>query len=178
MRAQNHFNGRTIHIDVSRRFYQKGDSGIAFRIIPSQIHGGGALSNKLKKELARDLQVDKNYELLHAICIYYLICNELDNFDNLVICNDELYSKVKNYLDFLFNGNSKYSSKLIISLSRLREISGDNKIRSYADNVANIYRKKGLKPLTRKQRGVKLNLIDLGYQRIRQKWEEVIKNMK
>jgi len=48
MKEKNHFNGRTMHIDVSRRFYQKGDSGMAFKIIPSKYHKGLALSNKLK----------------------------------------------------------------------------------------------------------------------------------
>ena len=31
----NHFDGRTMHIDTSRRFYQDGDSAIAFKIIPT-----------------------------------------------------------------------------------------------------------------------------------------------
>jgi len=54
MKEKNHFNGRTMHIDVSRRFYQKGDSGMAFKIIPSKYHKGLALSNKLKNELRKD----------------------------------------------------------------------------------------------------------------------------
>lgn len=50
---KNYFDGRTMHIDISRRFYQKGNSGVAFKIIPSNYHKGMALSNKLKNELKK-----------------------------------------------------------------------------------------------------------------------------
>jgi len=173
---KNHFDGRTMHIDVSRRFYQKGDSGMAFKIIPSNSHKGLALSNKLKNELKKDFNID--YVKLHSICIYYLICDELDSFDNLVICNDEDYTYVKKYLDFLFSKNKKYSSKFITSLSKLREISGDPKIKSYADNIANTYRRKTLKPLRRRQKGISLNIVKINYQKVKKKLEEINKKIK
>ena len=172
---KNYFNGQTMHIDISKRFNQKGDSGIAFKIIPSKKHKGIVISNKLKKELIRGFKLDEDYAKLYAICIYYLIHDELDSFDNLVICNDEPYFKVKEYLDILFNNNKIYSSKFITSLSKLREISGDHKIRSYADNIANIYRKKALKPNRRQQKGVKLNLVEINYKKIKEKLEELNK---
>lgn len=178
MKEKNHFDGRTMHIDVSRRFYQKGNSGVAFKIIPLNKHKGMALSNKLKKEIKRDLHIDYLYARLYAICIHYLIENELDSFDNLVICNDENYIYVKRYLDLLFEGNDKYFSKFITSLSKLREISGNSKIRSYADNIANIYRRKALKPLIRKQRGIPLNIVEINYQKIKEKLEEIKKRIK
>lgn len=173
MVKKNHFDGRTMHIDVSRRFYQRGDSSVACKIIPGNSHKGLVISNKLKEELKKNFHIDKNYAKVHAICIYYLIREELDSFDNLVICNDEEYLKVKACLDFLFRGNKRYSSKLITSLGKLREISGDSKIRSYADNTANIYRRKALKPIRRKQRGVSLNLVKVNYRGIKDKWEEL-----
>jgi len=175
MAEKNHFDGRTMHIDVSRRFYQKGNSGVAFKIIPSQEHRGVIISNKLKKELERDIYINEDYARIYAICIYYLIRDKLDSFDNLVICNDEEYTYVKKYLDLLFEKNKKYSSKFITSLSKLREISGDYKLRSYADNIANIYRKKALKPLRRKQKGVVLNIVEINYLKIREKWEDINK---
>ncbi len=204
MKEKNHFDRRTMHIDVGRRFYQKGDSGVAFKIIPLNKHKGMALSNKLKKEIKRDFHIDYFYARLYTICIYYLIEDELDSFDNLVICNDENYiyvkrtlqncskfskrslkrqnlavleianfanriiqTSLKKYLDLLFEGNDKYFSKFITSLSKLREISGDSKIRSYADNIANVYRRKALKSLRRKQRGIPLNIVEVNYQKIK-----------
>jgi len=172
-----HFDGRTMHIDVSRRFYQKGDTGVAFRIIPSQEHKGMALSNKLKNELKRDLHIDKDYARLYAICIHYLIRDELNSFDNLVICNDEEYIHVKDYLDLLFKNDKNYFSKFITSLDKLREITGNPKIRSYADNIANIYRRRALKPLRKKQKGVELNLVEINYQKIQERWKELNKKV-
>ena len=167
----NYIDGRTMHIYVSRRFYQKGNSGIAFKIIPSQAHKGMVSSNKLKKELKRDFNLDKKYAQLYAICIYYLIREDLDSFDNLVICNDESYFDVKRYLDILFLDNEKYLSKFITSLSKLREITGDAKIRSYADGIANVYRRKALKPIRRRQKGVLLDIVQINYKMIKEKLE-------
>jgi len=178
MAPQNHFNGRTMHIDTSRRLYQQGDTGIAFKIIPSNKHHGLVLSNKLKKDLVKALEVNQDYARIYAICIYYLIKEKLDSFDNLVICNDEIYVYVKNYLDLLFEENEKYLSKFITSLSKLREITGDSNIRSYADNIANIYRKKGLKSKARKQKGIKLNLQEINYKMIVGKWNEIDEKIK
>lgn len=173
MKEKNHFEGKTMHIDISRRFYQEGDSGMAFKIIPSGEHRGIVLSNKLKRELEENLHVEKDYAMLCAICIYFLIRDKLNYFDNLVICNDENYFDVKKYLDLFFGKNEEYSSKFITSLSKLRKITGDFKIRSYADNIANIYRRKGLKPLRRKQKGVELNIVNLDYKTIKQNLEKI-----
>lgn len=178
MKEKSHFDGRTMHIDVSKRFYQKGDSGVAFKIISTNEHKGIILSNKLKKGLKKNLKIEKDYARLYAICIYYLIRDDLDSLDNLVICNDELYEDTKNYLDLLFQGNSKYSYKFITSLSELRRIAGDNKVRSYADNIANIYRKKASKSLRRKQKGIQLNIVNINFQKIKEKWEEISKKIK
>jgi len=175
---KNHFNDRTMHIDVSRRFYQKGDTGMAYKIIPSKEHRGLALSNKLKEELKRDFNIDEDYARLSAICIYYLIRDNLDSFDTLVICNDENYLYVKEYLDLFFEENEKYLSKDIISLGKLREVSGDSKVRSYADHMANIYRRKALKPLRRRQKGIGLNIVDLNYQKIKEKLGELNRKIK
>jgi len=174
----NHFSGNTMHIDVSKRFYQKGVTGVAFKIIPSQEHRGIVISNKLKKELKRDIDANEDYARIYAICIYYLIKDKLNLFDNLVICNDETYVYVKNYLDLLFQEDDIYFSKFITSLSKLREISGNPKIRSYADNIANVYRRKGLRSDKRKQKGIKLNLVEINYKKIIEKWKEIDKKIK
>ena len=171
MEPKNNLNGRTMHVDISRRLYQKGDSAVAFKIIPSKKHKGIVISNKLKKELKRDLKINENYPKLCAIYIYYLINKDLDLFDNLVICDDEIYSEVKKYLDLLFEKNKICSKKFITSLHKFREILGDQKIRSYADNMANIYRRKASKPLRRQQKGIPLNIIEVNYQKVKEKWE-------
>lgn len=170
---KNHFNGRTMHIDISRRFYQIGNTGVAFKIIPSNKHKGLALSNKLKRELKRDFNIQEDYARLSAICIFYLIKDSLNLFDNLVICNDEHYLYVKEYLDLFFEGSDEYFSKNITSISKLREITGDKKIRSYADNIANIYRRKALKPLRRRQKGIRLDVVDINYLLIKDKLKEL-----
>jgi hypothetical protein len=171
MESKNNLNGRTMHIDVSRRFYQEGDSAIAFKITPSQKHKGIIISNKLKKELRRDLKTDENYPKLCAIYIYYLIKEDFDLFDNLIICDDEIYAEVKKYLDSLFEKNKIYINKFITSLHKFREMLGNPKIRSYADNIANIYRKKAPKPPRRQQKGIPLNLVEVNYQKVKEKWE-------
>ena len=63
-------------------------------------------------------------------------------------------------------------------MHKLREISGDSKIRSYADNIANIYRKKALKPLRRRQKGIPLNIVKINYQKIKNKLNEINKKIK
>lgn len=168
--SKNLLNGRTMHIDMSRRFYQDGNSAIAFKTIPANEHKGIIILNKLKKELRRDLKVEENYPKLYAIYAYFLIKDDLNTFDNLVICDDESYSQVKRYLDLLFHGDQFYSKKFVTSLHKFREILGDSKIRSYADNISNVYRKKASKPLRRQQKGVGLNLVEVNYQRIKEKW--------
>jgi len=160
---RNHFEGRTMHIDTSRRFKQIGDSSVAFKIVNSKIHRGLVLSNKLKRELDRDFGIDKNYPLLYAICIHRLIHDRLDMFDTLVACNDEDYSKMKKYLDYFFKGNKEYPNKKIMCIGDLRKISGYSKIRSYADGIANIYRRKALKPIHRRQRGIELDICEINY---------------
>ena len=158
--------GETMHIDMSKRFNQKGTSGIAFKIVQNGKHGGMALSNKLKKEIQRDFCGERDYSKIYAICIYYLINDNLDIFDNLVICNDEDPRKVKKHLDVLFKDKQEYLNKKVISIDEFREVLGNKKIRSYADNISNTYRKKALRPLRRRQKGIKLNIIKINYKKI------------
>ena len=170
---KSYFDGKTMHIDTSRRFKQIGESSVAFKIIETSVHKGVVLSNKLKRELDRDFEMDKNYPLLYAICIYSLIKDKLDLFDNLIACKDEDYVTMKKYLDSFFNGNEKYLSKNIMCIGDLRKISGDSKIRSYADGIANIYRKKGLKPIHRRQKGVELDICEINYKLIKELIEKI-----
>ncbi len=72
----------------------------------------------------------------------------------------------------LFKGNKEYSKKEITSLHQFRKILGNPKIRSYADNIANIYRRKAGKSLWKRQKGIPLNNLEVNYQKIKEMWEK------
>lgn len=171
-------DGRVMHIDTSRRFNQRGHTGIAFKIVGTNIHKGLGLSNKLKRELDEHLNAKEDYARLYAICIYYLVKDVLDNFDILIICNDENFTYVKLYLDKLFLGNQIYLTKTISSLSKFRKVMGNPKIRSYADNIAATYRRKVFLNKPRKERGIKLNIVKVNYKKIIEKWNLIDKLLK
>jgi hypothetical protein len=172
-------NGRRImHIDMSNRFKQERNTGVAYKMIKTNEHKGLGISNKLKRELDRDLNASEDYARLYAICIYFLIKDDLNKFDTLIICNDESFLYVKEYLETLFRDIKEYSSKKISSLGKLREITGDKNIRSHADNIAGIYRRKIFQRIQRRQKGVQLNIIEINYKRIVEKWKEIDNIMK
>lgn len=164
---------RVMHIDTSNRFYQKRNTGIAYKMIKTNEHKGLGVSNKLKRELDRDLEAGDDYARLYAICVYFLIKEDLDKFDVLIICNDELFLYVKEYLDILFSNSKEYFRKEISSLAKLREITGDKSIRSHADNIAAIYRRKIFQKIQRKQKGIQLNIVEINYKIIAEKWKEI-----
>jgi len=169
---------RVMHIDTSSKLYENKDTGIAYRIVKSDAHKGLALSRRLKKELKRDLDADQDYPRIYAICIYYLIKDDLNLFDTLVICGDENYSYVRQYLDMLFEDSEAYMLKKILSVCELRDLTGDKKLKSYANNIANSYRKRALKPIYRQQKGTPLNKIRIGYKEIREKWLKIDERLK
>jgi hypothetical protein len=167
-------NGKKVmHVDTSNRFKQKRNTGIAYKTIKTNEYKGLGISNKLKRELDRDLNANEDYARLYAICIYFLIKDDLDKFDTLIICNDEPFLYVKEYLGILFFNNKEYFKKEISSLAKLREITGDKNIRSYADNIANTYKRKVFQNIQRRQRGIPLNIIKINYRMIVKKWEEI-----
>lgn len=168
--------GRVMHIDTSSKFYERKDTGIAYKIIYSGTHKGMGLSKSLKKELERDFSVNKNYAKLYAICIYYLIKDDLDKFDYLIICNDEDSFKIKKYLKILFSKEENYFSKEVITIYELRKLTGNKKLKSQANNIARAYRKRALKSLRRQQKGVSLNIVRINYRLIKEKWQELYKS--
>ncbi len=169
---------RIMHIDTSKRFYQQGHTGIAFKIIGTGQHKGLVVSERTKRELDNSLESFNDYARHYAICIYYLIKDSLDLFDTLVICNDEDFVYVKLYLDILFLNNKIYLTKHITSLAELRRITGNIKLKSHANNYANIYRKRGLRKIQIRQKGIPLNLVKINYKMIFQLWGEIDKLIK
>lgn len=164
---------KVMHIDTSIRFYENANTGIAFKIISSNEHKGLVLTNSLKKELERDINISKNYPKLYAICIYKLIENDLNNFDILVICGDEKFEPLKQVLNKLFENNNEFEEKHIICIGDLRNITGKPNLKSYADKFANIYRKKALRQPNRKNRGIPLNIVKVSYREIVEIWNRV-----
>lgn len=170
--------GRTMHIDTSVKLHKNKVTGIAYKIIGSNLHKGLALKRSLKRDLKKHLQVHYNFSRLYAICIYFLIKDSLHLFDTLIICEDECVCEVKLYLDILFSHNSDYHTKKVLSLIELRDKIGDKKIRSYADGMASSYRKRSLKCLAKQQEGIKLNPIKINYKMIKDCWKEIDKKIK
>lgn len=164
---------RVMHIDTSVKLHERRDTGISYKIVKTNEHKGFGLSIKLKKELERDLDAKYDYARIYAICIYYLIRDDFDLFDVLVICGDENYSQVKGYLDLLFSEDKRYYEKKVISLHELRNITEDKKLKSYADKISNSYRKRALKSKVRQQKGIELNPIKVNYKMVYEKWKEI-----
>ncbi|MBI2046613.1 hypothetical protein HYT26_00410 [Candidatus Pacearchaeota archaeon] len=171
-------NKRVMHIDTSCKLYERKNTAISFRIVKSNVHKGLVLSYKLKKELKRALNVDYDWARIYAICIHQLIKDDLNNFDILIICGDENYIYVKKYLDILFNDDPLYKNKSIHSLYELRELTGKKKLKSYADNTARSYRRRGLKSLRRQQNGREIFPVRIGYKEIKDKWLEIEEMLK
>jgi hypothetical protein len=169
---------RVMHIDTSGKFYEKKNSGVAYKIVKTNEHKGIVISNKMKRDLDRGMNADGDYPRLYAIVIYKLIKENLNDFDVLVICEDEHYVYVREYLDLLCQGNESYLSKKVMCIEELRELTGNPKLKSYADGIANIYRKKGLKSIQRRQKGIRLNLIALNYKQICDIWLRIEKALK
>jgi hypothetical protein len=168
---------RVMHIDTSSKLCQKDDTGIAYKIIGSNQHKGLGLKLRFKKEVEKKLNADLDRARLYAICIHKIIKEDLDLFDILVICADEDIDYVKYYLEILFNGDERYSTKGIISIFELRQIIGVH-VKSYAHGIANSYRQRALKCTARQQTGTPLNVIKITFKEICEKWEEIEQNKK
>lgn len=163
---------RVMHIDTSCKLYENKNTGIAYKIVNSRKHKGLALKRTLKKELNKKLKISKNYAKMYALCIYLLIKNDFDLFDVLVICGDEPVPKVKENLKKLFDKNSEYFNKKVMSITELRKLTGNQKLRSYADGVARSYRRRALKNPAKQQEGISLNIVKVNYKIIEELWKK------
>lgn len=74
-----------------------------------------------------------------------------------------------------FFGNKIFEKKEVISIAILRTITGNPKLKSHADGRARSYRRRSLKPLYRQQIGVGLNVVNISYANIFEKWMELEK---
>jgi len=162
------------HIDTSGRIYKRQTIGIACVGADSKEHNGCALKGNLIKFIQSNLCVGKikeEHAKLYAICIYFLIRDKLDNISTLIICNDEDFTYVKEYLCILLRENS--SKIKIINISDFRKQLG-RKISSLADNFAKCYRKRALRP-TKRHNGKTLKITEVTYSMIKAEWERLKK---
>lgn len=165
-------DGKYLHIDISGSFYKNGITGVACVSSDDKFHIGTAISTKLKKDLKKQLKVDKNYPQLYAIIIHHLLSKvSLEEYLGVIICNDANYLEVKYHLDRLFSNNSACQKLESSSIDKLRVMFGNRKIISLADNKANSYRKRGLNKL-KHQKGIRLNFAPITFKDICQKWKE------
>jgi hypothetical protein len=172
-------NGKKVmHIDTSHKLYERNDTGIAYKIIRTKEHKGLAISLKLKEELEKKLSAEYDRARIYAICIYFLIKDDLHLFDELIICGDEDFFSVKKYLILLFQDNRNFFSKSIKSVCQLRVETGDKNLKSYADDIAYSYMKRALRSIVRRQKGVPLNVIKITYEMFCNKWMEIEEKMK
>ncbi len=150
-----------LHIDMSEKYYNKKDIGIACLDVKSGKHAGLAINKLQLIQIKKHLFKCKNYSKLHAICISILI-NEFDinSINSIYICNDEDFENVKKYLIKLIN----ISPEKILSIStyRIDKVKTGAKIISPADSLASKYRKRALNP-RRHHKGKKLNIINISY---------------
>lgn len=171
---------RVMHIDTSGKLHQRMDTAIAYRILSNDSHKGTGLKLRMKKELENnnELNVKHDYARIYAICIYFLIKDVLDEFDALVICNDENFVYVKGYLDLLFIDDKKFKFREVMSISDLRDITGIPNLKSQADSIVSSYRKRIFKSEWRQQIGRKLNPVEISFSMIYDKWKEIEDKMK
>lgn len=160
------------HVDMSSRIYWKKTIGIALIGTQTRINCGCALNTQLLKKIKKELFEKDYYDSakLYAICIFMLVDNVKNLVNELIVCNDEDFRIVKNILNYLLKD---YDFE-IINISEFRRRFGRN-IGSLADNYANIYRKKALKP-TRYNQGKKINVVKISFKKIKQYWRELDEN--
>ena len=112
------------HVDLSNRFYSKKTTGIAFVGAKTKRNKGCALHPRIKRSIERNLFIGSrivNDAKLYAICIYFLIKEDFRNIEKLIICNDEIFLYVKDYLIKLFEEEGIKFSFKIISITEFRE---------------------------------------------------------
>ncbi|MBU1203715.1 MAG: hypothetical protein KKG60_01460 [Nanoarchaeota archaeon] len=156
------------HIDLSHKLWAKKTTGIACVNSMTKEHNGCVLTRQFKESIKKDFFKDfpkRNYARLYALCIYYLIRDKEKKIRRLIICNDEHFDFVKEYLVSFLNKKPSFD---IISINEFRISLGRN-IKSPADNSARSYRKRGSKR-SRWSNGKKLNVIKITYKMIKEKW--------
>ena len=99
---------KKIEIDISGQIQQLNyDSALGFRR-DNGIEQSVYLRSKTKKEIIKKYkgQVTNLIEKLHCIMIYYCIKDFLDDVEEIKICKDVNFRRIKNLLSLLFKGHN------------------------------------------------------------------------
>jgi hypothetical protein len=158
-----------VHIDISEKFEHNKTIGIAWTTEDKKLHKGTALSGRLVKKLKSKYGVSEDYEKLYAILVYLILKNDIGKTKEIVICNDYKFSRVKVHLSRLFSSEINYDYIDVMSIREYRNYRGDY-FESFADSLAKLYRKKGLRQF-KKNVGKKLNFVDVKYKEIIDLWK-------
>ena len=75
-----------IRVDMSQKFYKRTNVGVAWCDNNKRTHKGLALSGNLIKKLISEHHVDYDFSRLYAICIYFLIKENINNIKKIIIC--------------------------------------------------------------------------------------------
>lgn len=95
---------KKIEVDISGQIQQLNlDSALGFRR-DNGVEKSVFLRNKDKKEIIKKYkgQITDLIEKLHCIMIYYCIKDDLDNVDEIKVCKDVNFRRIKRLLPFLF----------------------------------------------------------------------------
>lgn len=158
------------HVDLSVKFWKRRATGIACVAVSSKYHVGCALISQLKKGIIRHLFTGhgrRDRARLYAICIYYLIKDITQNIRRLIICNDEYFLDVRQYIGALLVSFDFD----IISLSEYRKEIGRN-IKSPADKPAAAYANRALSK-SKREKGRALNVVEINYKMVLIKWNKI-----
>ena len=157
-----------IHVDMSQKFSNMKNIGVAWISTDRQHHKGLALSGKLIKKLVNEVGANHDFARLYAICIFLILRDDISKVSEIIICNDEDFTTVKKHLERLFISFPDFSQVRIDSIFDFRKRIGRD-IKSLADGIAASYRKRGLKE-NRWNKGYKLNVIRTRYKEIFYWW--------
>lgn len=160
------------HIDMSNRIFWRKNIGIACVGANSRRHNGCALKGHLINLIESKLCVGKikeEHAKLYAICIYFLIKDKVNEIETLIVCNDEDFNYVKEYLLILLGVDS--SRFKIANITDFRKKLG-KRVSSLADNFARCYRKRALKP-NRWNNGKNLNVVEVDFSMIQTEWKKL-----
>jgi len=157
------------HIDMSGRIYEKKTIGISCVGSKTKRHNGCAIRGGMVRFIEKNLCVGSIYEenaKIYALCIYFLIRNKIEEIDTLIICNDENFYYVREYLYILLN-NFPFQPK-IVNITEFQKKLG-RKVKSLANNYARAYRKRALKR-NKWHIGIPLNVTEITFEMIKNKW--------
>jgi len=156
---------------MSGKIFEGLTIGIACVGAKSKTHNGCALRGNLIKFIQKHLcigDIAEEYARLYAICIYLLIKDKLNEIESLIICNDEEFIYVKEYLIILLGGIPNFE---IINITEFRKTFG-RKLKSLADNFAKAYRKRALNK-NKWEKGKALTVVNVDYKTIEEYWKKL-----